>query len=202
MCKILFPVVLTVAVLASWGLAIGGESGSRADVTSTIAVTLDDQGVGIVHASLVLPAPRDLVFAVLTDYPHWPDLFPRQPQINAIIQKDDRTIVEMTIPAIFIPFSLELVTSTKALEPDRIETQFVRGDFSTYEWVWVLRPNGVGPDTEAVLELKVKPTIWVPGWVLTWLIETELRKHVELLQRQVQARVASPRPQPALEARP
>lgn len=202
MCQIFISVVLTAVILTSWWPMVGCASDSHASVKSSITVRLDGQGVGVVHASVILPEPRELVFAVLTDYPHWPDLFPRQPQINAITQKDDRTIVDMLIPAIFIPLKLELVTSTKAFAPDRVETQFVRGDFSTYEWVWALRPNGDATNTEAVLELKVKPTIWVPGWVLTWLIETELRKHLELLQRQVQARGTSVKSKAALEARP
>lgn len=146
------------------------------------------KGVGTVTAELKLPAPPSTTYKVLADYAHWPDLFPRHPVILSTTRDNNRVQVAMQIPAQFIPVNLELVTSTLESPPHRLETTLVKGDFDRYDWTWDLSQSSSDKMTIATLTLVVQPSIWVPEWLLQWLLESEITTHFHLLREQVLAR--------------
>ena len=90
---------------------------SAQDTWFTQAIVIADNGLATVSAQLTLPAPPSTTYAVLTDYLHWPDLFPRKPVIHSISKIDDRVRVTMHIPAGYLPLTLELVTDTVQISP-------------------------------------------------------------------------------------
>ncbi len=155
-------------------------------VTHTIEI--DDEGMATVSAQLQLPVPPATTYAVLTDYPHWPDLFPRHPFVKSIQNIDGRTRVAMRIPITYLPLHLELVTDTVETVPVRLNTTLVEGDFERYDWIWDLSQSPSDTRTTAHLFMTIHPAIRVPDWVLHWLLESELTAHFQLLREQVMVR--------------
>ena len=146
------------------------------------------KGLGTVTAELKLLAPPSTTYQVLSDYAHWPDLFPRHPVIQRISRDRNRVQVAMQIPAQYIPVNLELVTSTLESPPHRLETTLVKGDFDRYDWTWDLSQSPSDAMTIAMLTLIVQPSIWIPEWLLRWFLESEITTHFHLLREQVLAR--------------
>ena len=155
------------------------------DSSSTVSVNITEEGVAVVQAQVNLDASPSLVFSVLTDYAHWPDLFPQKPVINSINTTENQTIVDMAVPVFFLPINFELVTATKEEAPDRIETHLVKGDFEAYAWVWEFTSSPDPDHTHATLSLSVKPAIWAPQWFLRWMIEKDIQEHLLMLQQKV-----------------
>ena len=149
----------------------------------TLEVEISPEGVGTVRATINLPANRVKVRTVLMDYAHWPELFPRKPTILYVKEHGSHVRVGMTVPAFFLPMTLQLVTETHEPQPFRIVTQMVEGDFERYDWVWELTPLGDGTHSQATLVLNVKPQFWTPDWPLKWILKTDLQEHFELLRK-------------------
>ena len=155
------------------------------DQSETFDVKISPEGVGTVRATLSLPTERQRVRSVLTDYPNWPKLFPRSPTIHNIQKLEDRVRVDMSMPAFFVPLTLQLVTETHEPQPFRIVTQMVEGDFDRYDWVWELSPTKGGTHTLATLTLNVKPDVWAPDWAFRWILKSDLEEHFEILRAKV-----------------
>ncbi len=153
--------------------------------TESLDVALSSEGVGTVHANLILPAKRERVRKVLMDYANWPKLFPQQPTIHYIKELEGSVRVGMTVPAFLLPITLKLVTETHEPQPYRIVTQMVEGDFDRYDWVWELSPTPDGTHTQATLRLNVKPQFWTPDWALVWVLESDLKEHFEILRQKL-----------------
>lgn len=143
----------------------GPQPSSAKDTWFTQKIVIDDEGVATVSAQLILPVPSSSTYAVLTDYPHWPDLFPRKPMIHGISKIDDLVRVTMHVPAGYLPLNLELVTDTVEPSPLRLNTTLVKGDFERYDWTWDLSQSPSEDSTVAQLLFMVAPSIWVPDWL-------------------------------------
>lgn len=170
---------------------------SAQDTWFTHTIVIDDEGLATVNAQLTLPAPPATTYAVLADYPQWPGLFPGKPVIHGIRRIEDRVRVTMHIPAGYLPFTLELVTDTVETPPLRLNTTLVGGDFERYDWTWDLRQSS-DERTVAQLLLLVRPSMWIPNWLLQWLLEAELTTHFRLLREQVLARHRALSPIPTI----
>lgn len=166
----------------------GTQPSAAEDTWFTRNIVIDEEGVATVEAQLALPAPQATIYAVLTDYPHWQDLFPGHPVIHDIRTIDDRVRVTMHIPAGYLPFNLNLVTDTVGTAPLRLDTTLVQGDFKRYDWTWDLSRSPSATSTVARLRLHVAPSIWVPNWMLRWMLQSELTTHFQLLRERVSAR--------------
>jgi ribosome-associated toxin RatA of RatAB toxin-antitoxin module len=177
-------VVLAIGVLGFSHIAIAENQ------LETFDVEISPEGVGTVRATLTLPAERERVRSVLMDYPNWPKLFPRTPKIHNIKKVEDRVRVDMSVPAFFLPMTLQLVTETHEPQPFRIVTQMVEGDFERYDWVWELFPTQGGTHTLASLTFNVKPPVWTPDWALLWMLESDLQEHFEILRAEVNTKDA------------
>ena len=151
--------------------------------SDSLSVEIDSKGVALIQARLILPAPPLSVHKVLTDYDRWPDLFPHPPSINNIVREQDQTVVDMSIPAFLLPFTLHLVTATRERSAFQIETRLMKGDFLQYEWVWRFSPTQGGKATLARMTFRVAPTIWTPDWFLRWALQTEMEGHFERIRQ-------------------
>lgn len=178
---------LGVLVFAVGGLGVPHLTIAQ-DQSDTLDVKISPEGIGTVHATLTLPAARQQVRRVLTNYSNWPNLFPRHPTIHNITRLAGRVRVDMSVPAFFVPVTLHLVTETYESQPFRIVTRIIDGDFDRYEWVWELLPTEGGAHTFATFTFHVKPQIWTPDWFLKWTLETELEEHFAILRAEVIAK--------------
>jgi len=172
-------VVIAIGVLGVFHIATAQHQ------SDTFDVEISPKGIGMVRATLTLPAKRERVRSVLMDYPNWPKLFSRTPTIHNIKKVEDRVRVDMSVPAFFLPMSLQLVTETHEPQPFRIVTQMVEGDFERYDWVWELSPTQGGTHTLASLTFNAKPQVWTPDWALKWILKSDLKEHFELLRQEL-----------------
>jgi len=152
-----------------------------------ITVTIGAHKQAEVKMATTFSASPLLVFDVLTDYPHWPNLFPTPPHIDHIKREEGYVIVDMAIPMSFLPMQLRLVTATKETRPSQVKTQLVRGDFERYDWTWKFLPATIPGQTKAFLILHVQPKIWIPDWLFRWVLKSNLEQHVALLRKAVLA---------------
>lgn len=165
---------------------------SADDAWFTHEIAIDHDGVATVNAQVILPVPPTTTYAVLTDYPRWPEMFPKRPLIESIRRIDNRTRITMHVPADYLPITLTLITDTVEIVPLRLATTLVSGDFERYHWTWDLSHSPSEQSTVAQLFLQVAPSTWAPNWIFRWLLESEITKHFQLLREQVLARHQAP----------
>ena len=169
-------------------------SAPRADAeTFSSAWSLDihvsADGLARVSAGLELPGPPEIARAVLTDYEHWPELFPPGLRIVGIRREAQGVITDLWASRHLLPGELHLVTETREPTPGVLETTLVEGDFHRYTRVWRLAPVRDGRGTLAILEMELRPRGWVPQWLFTIFLRRDLEAHFSKLRSAVAARV-------------
>ena len=93
------------------GLVVPTATAAASTVTLDIAV--NPAGVAHVQAVLTFSAIPEVAQAVLTDYAHWPLLFPDGLRMAAITQEKDGVQTDLYIRRHFLPGELHLVTLTR-----------------------------------------------------------------------------------------
>lgn len=91
-------------------------------------IAVDSAGGAHVRAVLELPARPAVVHTVLTDYAHWPLLFPRGLRIVAISQDKAGVETDVYVPRRFLPGEFHLITLTRETAPGILETSLIGGD--------------------------------------------------------------------------
>jgi polyketide cyclase/dehydrase/lipid transport protein len=175
--------VLLVLALLSCG-AITVQAASPPQLT----IVVDSTGLAEVRAVLTLPASPVVVRSVLTDYPHWPALFPAGLRVIAIQQEERGVRTELYLRSHFLIGELHLVTLTRERAPGVLETSLIDGDFRQYRRIWVLVSGEHADETHAELEMEVQPKMWIPDWLFTMALQRELSEHFEKLSAEVKSR--------------
>ena len=165
-------------------------------------VTISDDHVATLTADVMLGVPPETVYAVLSDYPHWPDLFAERPTINAIQRNGNQVRVDMTLTVSFLPIGLELVTDTREIPTTVLQTSLVQGDFEQYDWVWTLRPSQDSEHTKASIVVHVKPSVWIPHWLLEWLLISGFTDHFQKLRDAAEVRYREHGRTPIMSSQP
>jgi len=153
-------------------------------------IAVDSAGVAHVRAVLELSARPAVVHAVLTDYAHWPLLFPRGLRIMAISQEKDGVETDVYVPRRFLPGEVHLITLTRETGPGILETSLIGGDFLRYRRTWILTPGLTNDETRAELEMDIQLKQWIPGWLFTFVLKHELLEHFGRLQAEVARHLA------------
>jgi hypothetical protein len=171
------------ALLASW-LA---PTAHAALPVPELNLSMDSSGVAHVHAVLELPADQAVVRRVLTDYPHWPTLFPGGLRVAAITLQPQGVQTDLYLTRRFLPGELHLVTLTRETAPGRLESSLVGGDFVRYHRIWILTTGAGTDETHAELEMELQPkTLWIPKWLFVVILKHELLEHFDKLRAAVQ----------------
>ena len=155
----------------------------------SLDIHLSADGLARVSARLELPGPPEIARVVLTDYEHWPELFPPGLRIVGIRREAQGVMTDVRASRHLLPGELRLVTETRETLPGVLETTLVDGDFHRYTRVWRLAPARDGRGTLAVLEMELHPRGWVPQWLFTIFLRRDLEAHFLKLQSAVAARV-------------
>jgi hypothetical protein len=153
-------------------------------------IAVDSAGAAHVRAVLELPARPAVVHAVLTDYGHWPLLFPRGLRIVAVSQEKDGVETDVYVPRRFLPGEFHLITLTREAVPGILETSLIGGDFLKYRRTWSLTPGLTNDETRAELEMDIQLKQWIPGWLFTFVLKHELLEHFGRLQTEVARHLA------------
>ena len=170
------------------GLLVPSAAAAAPDVLLNIA--MDSAGAAHVSAVLELSARPAVVHAVLTDYGHWPLLFPRGLRIVAVSQEKDGVETDVYVPRRFLPGEFHLITLTRETVPGILETSLIGGDFLRYRRTWILTPGLTSDETRAELEMDVQLKQWIPGWLFTLVLKHELLEHFGRLQAEVTRHLA------------
>jgi len=165
------------------GLLAPAAGGSVSAIT--LNITVDPGGMAHARAALTLPANPAVVHAVLTDYPHWPLLFPNGLRIVAIQQEKDGVQTDLYLRRHVLPGELHLVTLTREVAPGVLETSLIAGDFYQYRRTWTLTPGPSCCETHAELAMDIQPKQGLPGWLFTFLLRRELLAHFDKLQAEL-----------------
>jgi hypothetical protein len=155
---------------------------------AVLNIAVDPAGVAHVRAVLELPASPAVAYAVLTDYPHWPLLFPNGLRIVGIQQQRDGVKTDLYLRRHFFPGEFHLVTLTREIAPGIVQTSLIEGDFLQYQRTWTLTVGPGNRDTRAELVMDIQPKQWIPAWLFTIVLEHELHEHFDKLRAEVQSR--------------
>jgi hypothetical protein len=169
-------------------ISLSAASTDKAHQGYSLDIRVLPDGSARVHAQVELAGPPDVARLVLTDYEHWPDLFPPGLRIAGIRREARGVITDLWATRHILPGELHLVTETRETTPDRLDTSLVEGDFHRYTRTWQLSPGPSEPATTATLEMEVQPKGWVPDWLFTIFLKQDLEAHFVLLQTAVAAR--------------
>jgi ribosome-associated toxin RatA of RatAB toxin-antitoxin module len=136
------------------------------------------------HEAVIAARPDD-TFATLTDYEHlheWQGSVRRATVLN----RDDRgrgRDVEYEIDAWVRTVRYVLRHTYDA--PSRIDSQYLRGDFATFEGFWRFDPQP-GGRTRALVDIRIDPGLRLPGRIVRLLQRRVLQSAVEDLRRHLE----------------
>ena len=150
---------------------------------------------GGVHATaqLTFPAKPEVIQAMLTDYPHWPELFEVRMRIADLKISDGVATTDLRIEHALLPGERRLVTESRVLPQGGLVTDLVGGDFKKYRRVWKLAPAVGGSQTRADFELTVAIDSVVPDWLVALAMRRELEAHFRIVKEKALTRTKSER---------
>ncbi len=138
-------------------------------------------------ASMVFSAEAGVIQQILTDYPHWPDLFDIRMRIVDLREQDGKTVTDIRIAHALIPGERRLVCESRALPEGGVLTELRGGDFKQYRRIWMLAPADGGRQTKAQFELQVQIETIVPDWLVAVAVRKELTAHFRMVQEKALA---------------
>ncbi len=166
---------LSIAVLGSWALA--------AAETDRLEVRVESGGGVRATAQVFFPAKPAIVQSLLTDYPHWPELFEVRLRVADLQIHDGIATVDLRIDHPLMPGERKLVTTSKTLSSGGLVTDLTGGDFKRYHRVWQLQPVGEGNQTRGDFELVVEIASMVPDWLVAIAMRQELEAHFRIVKQ-------------------
>jgi len=175
-CRVILALVFVSIV--GWGTV-----NSLAADPDRLEVATEFEGGVRATAQVLFPAKPDVVQALLSDYPHWPDLFEVRMRVAELTIRDGVATVDLRIEHPLMPGERRLVTESRALEQGGLLTDLTGGDFTRYHRVWKLAAAGEGNQTRADFELVVEIKSMVPDWLVAMAMRKELEAHFRIVKQ-------------------
>jgi ribosome-associated toxin RatA of RatAB toxin-antitoxin module len=135
--------------------------------------------------SIVIAAPPEKVFDVITDYDRYAEFLPEVKQARAGQRAGNQVEVEYGVDVVKrIRYTLRMVED----RPRSIRWSFVRGEFMRdNRGSWTLEPTPDGKTTATYsIEVSVGPL--VPRAIVNALVEQSLPKMLEAFKKRIEAR--------------
>jgi hypothetical protein len=182
--------VLGLAILL-WlgtGIAAGAAESPALDVR-----VVDGGGVRAT-ATILFPVEPAIIQRLLTDYPHWPDLFEVRMRVVGLTElTDGGVLTDIRIDHTLLPGERRLLCQSRTVEGGGLLTELKGGDFKQYRRIWTLRPLQGGTQTQADFELMVEIDSLVPDWMIAVAMKRELDAHFRIVRDKA---IAQARQQP------
>lgn len=128
-----------------------------------------------VTARLVIPAPPERVWAVVTDYGHFTQFIPNMTRSEIVREEGgSRWLAQEGRMRVFlVPIRARVLFRLEETPITMVRFEAVEGDFRVNAGAWRLAPaaGGAALDYEAMVE----PAFWVPRWVMTAMEQALLR---------------------------
>ena len=148
----------------------------------SLTVASDPDGGVRATASLLFPAPPDLVQSLLTDYRKWPELFKVRMRLAGVQERQGKVVTDLYIEHTLMPGERRLVCESAPLAGGGLVTDLMSGDFKRYHRVWKLTSADGGAQTQADFELVVEVETIVPDWVVAIAMRRELEAHFRIVK--------------------
>lgn len=177
--------ILCALYLLYWPPLVGSESPQE-----FLHVKTDPAGGVVATARVLFPASPEIIHSLLTDFPHWPDLFEVRMRIVDLQIRQDVVTIDLRIEHALLPGERRLVTESRATAGQGIVTDLVGGDFTRYHRVWKLSAANEGRETQAEFELAVTIDSIVPDWLVALATRRELEAHFRIVKEKARARAA------------
>lgn len=174
-------VLLTFGILLSSLVECAGLS--AATESDRLEVRVESGGGVRATAQVFFPAKPAIVQSLLTDYPHWPELFEVRLRIADLQIHEGIATVDLRIDHPLMPGERKLVTESRILSSGGLVTDLTGGDFKRYHRVWKLQPIGDGSQTRADFELAVEIASMVPDWLVAIAMRQELETHFRIVKQ-------------------
>ncbi|HEX2056699.1 MAG TPA: SRPBCC family protein [Nitrospiraceae bacterium] len=178
--------IVASSVLLSCPGTSAQESGSP---IRSLVVESDPAGGVRATATLLFPAPPDLVQSLLTDYRRWPELFKVRMRLAGVQEQQGKVVTDLYIEHSLMPGERRLVCESEPLPDGGLVTDLKSGDFKRYHRVWKLRAADGGALTRADFELVVQVETVVPDWVVAIAMRRELEAHFRIVRERALERM-------------
>jgi len=133
--------------------------------------------------SIVIHAPMDKVFAIISDYERYPEFLTEVKRIRTANRRGNEVDVQYEADIVkTIKYTLRL----KEEKPDKVSWSFVEGEFmKDNKGGWLLEDLGNG-QTKATYSIEVTLGALVPKTLVTALIDTQLPKMLEAFKKRAE----------------
>jgi len=185
----------TVAALTALAAFAGAETADEAVrlARGEVVITSEDvpgRWVPHVHATALLKAPPEKVWAIVSDCAHYKDNLPRVNESEEIFREGPITRCRETIDMPF-PFSnLKLESeAVSTVEPGRrwVRAWHLReGDFNVNKGSWTLEPRDDGKATLATYEVLSEPKMRLPTFIVKIAQQKTLPEMFDRIRKKVE----------------
>jgi coenzyme Q-binding protein COQ10 len=135
--------------------------------------------------SIVIDAPMEKVFQIITDYEKYAEFLPEARETKVLSRSGNAAKVQYTVEVMKkIKYTLEMRESP----PDRVEWSFVEGEFmKDNQGHWKLEPAGEGK-TKATYNIEMRLGALVPKAIVNTLVDKGLPGMLEAFKRRAEGR--------------
>jgi len=181
--SLFFTLILILTVmLMPLPLRAAGEASGQLDVHA------DPSGGVRATATVLFPTSPDIIQAILTDYPKWPELFDTRMRVASLSIDHGVATTDLRIAHTLLPGEHRLVSESRTLPGGGLMTDLKEGDFKRYHRVWKLTSVGNGSQTSAAFELVVEIDSMLPDWLVAMAMRQELESHFRIVKEKALAR--------------
>lgn len=134
--------------------------------------------------SIVINAPMDKVFAIISDYERYPEFLSEVKRIRTANRRGNEVDVQYEADIVkTIKYTLRL----KEEKPNKVTWSFIDGEFmKDNKGGWLLEDVGNG-QTKATYNIEVTLGALVPKTLVTALVDTQLPKMLEAFKKRAEA---------------
>jgi len=136
--------------------------------------------------SIVIDAPPERVFDVISDYESYPEFLSEVKSIRTSERKGNQVLIHYEVDVIKrIHYTLRMTED----RPRGLQWTFVEGDLmKDNRGGWVLEPLADGKKTNAIYSVEVALGLLVPRPLVTAMVESSLPKMLESFKKRVESR--------------
>ncbi|BFU95826.1 MAG: conserved protein of unknown function [Nitrospira sp.] len=184
--------LLALTCAIGWPEIAVPSAGAATDSDELEVRTEPDGGVRAT-ARIVFDARPGVLFAILTDYAHWPELFEVRMRLVDLKIRDGIARTDLRIEHALLPGERRLVTESRTVADRSIVTDLLEGDFKRYHRAWRLSPADGGAHTLAEFQLLVAIDSMVPDWLVSIAMRRELESHFRIVKKKAMERAGAER---------
>lgn len=184
-----YPSILLVSIfLLSDAIPLKAEDASfQLDQQVHLIITQQNWPMALT-AQIGIPASREIVWKVLTDYDHLSDFLPQMESSHVIQRDETKILVEQVSRAHFLFLRKKIKVKLSILENKNEEISFgnIGGNMELFSGKWILKELGDGKSTHLTYLLNFKPAFYAPKWLIRRTLDREVANQLRLISEQAE----------------